>query len=159
QSCHTPRCPRRSPRHRGTRRGRGRYRRMRTACPEARASLYLCGWNPLRNTRFRVDKKPQRLDRPPAPPHGSRDDLLKSLTLSTFNCLPGAWRGSGGSGCASCLPPVPRLPERSRYISYELTRAGGGDASSSYTVRPGTTPLTRDERFRAVTRLRAHAPG
>ena len=37
-------------------------------------------------------------------------------------------------------PPVLRL---TWYISYELTRAEGGDAFSSYTIRPGTTPLAR----------------
>ena len=45
-------------------------------------------------------------------------------------------------------------------VSYELTRAGGGDAFSSYTIRPGTTPLTRDGRFHAAfPRFRAHVPG
>src|ERR1035441_8328565 len=89
RSCRTPRCPRRSPIRRETRRGRGRYRRTPTACREARASPYLCGWTPLRSTRFRVDRTPQRLDRPPAPPRGFRGDWLKSLTLSTSTASPG----------------------------------------------------------------------
>ena len=89
RSCRTRRYPRRSPKHRETRRGPGRYRRTPTACPAARASLYLYGWNPLRSTRFRVDKIPQRLDRPPAPPRGFRGDWLKSLTLSTSTASPG----------------------------------------------------------------------
>ena len=41
------------------------------------------------------------------------------------------------------LLQVRRSLSETRYISYELTRAGGGDAFSSYTIRPGTTPLTR----------------
>src|ERR1035441_9197304 len=54
-------------------------------------------------------------------------------------------------------PPVDWL---TRYISYELTLAGGGEAISSYTIRPGTTPVARDGRFRAAfPRLRAHVPG
>src|ERR1019366_3497751 len=60
---------------------------------------------------------------------------------------------------ASCRagPPV---DWRIRYISYELTLAGGGEAISSYTIRPGTTPVARDGRFRAASpRLRAHVPG
>src|ERR1035441_799876 len=89
RSCRTPRCPRRSPIRRETRRGRGRYRRTPTGCPEARASPYLCGWTPLRSTLFRVDRTPQRLDRPPAPPRGFRGDWLKSLTLSTSTASPG----------------------------------------------------------------------
>src|ERR1035437_5988405 len=85
------------------RRGRVRYRQTPTACPAARASLYLYGWNPLRSTRFRVDKIPQRLDRPPAPPRGSRGDWLKSLILSTSTASTGHGEVPRGSGRASWL--------------------------------------------------------
>src|ERR1019366_1948593 len=55
---------------------------------------------------------------------------------------------------------VPPVDWRTRYISYELTLAGGGEAISSYTIRPGTTPVARDGRFRAACpRLRAHVTG
>src|ERR1017187_1397036 len=60
---------------------------------------------------------------------------------------------------ASCRggPPV---DWRTRYISYKLTLAGRGEAISSYTIRPGTTPVARDGRFRAASpRLRAHVTG
>src|SRR5258708_17254664 len=115
---------------------------MPTACLAARASLYLYGWNPLTNTRFRVDKTPQRLDRPPALPRGSHGGWLKSLTLSTSTASPGHGEVLE-EVAAPAVASGPPVLERTRYISYELTRAGGGDAFSSYTVRPGTTPLTR----------------
>src|ERR1017187_9692414 len=106
-------------------RGRGRYRRTPTACPEARASLYLYGWNPLRSTRFRVDRTPQRLDRPPAPPRGSRGDWLKSLTLSTSTASPGH-----GEVLEEVAAPVgcqagPPILWRTRDFSDELARAVG----------------------------------
>src|ERR1035441_4089291 len=139
------------------RRGRGRYRRTPTACLAARASLYLYGWNPLRSTRFRADKTPQRLDRLPAPPRGSRADWLKSLTLSTSTASPGHGKVrqevAARAGCRGG-PPFFGEPGTS------ATNSRWPDVEkrfSSYTIRPGTTPVARDGRFRAaLPRLRAH---
>src|SRR5664279_1639049 len=143
------------------RRGRVRYRRTRTACPAARASLYLYGWNPLRSTRFRVDKTPQRLDRPPAPPRGFHGDWLKSLTLSTSDCLHGAWRGAARKWLRQLV--AVRVRRFSGEPGTSATNSRGPEveiAFSSYTIRPGTTPVARDGRFRtAFPRLRAHVPG
>src|ERR1700730_9542178 len=65
-------------------------------------------------------------------------------SFDIFRCLPGAWRGTVRKVAPCVCVEVPQT-DGNRSQMHELTLAGGGAAFSSYTIRPGTTPLARED--------------